>query len=161
MKQIPLSQGQFALVDDEDFEWLNQWKWQALKHRDSFYAVRNTGGRIARKCIFMHRLIMGLTDSKIEVDHEDLNGLNNQRNNLRKATRSQNAANMRSRKNSSSKYLGVYWDNNRQKWSAAITKNYKKKFLGYYDNETDAAKAYNDAAAKTHGEFANINKIAA
>jgi hypothetical protein len=161
MKQIQLTQGLVALVDDTDFEWLNQWKWHALKHRDTFYAARNSGGRLNRKYIFMHRLILGIVDSKIEVDHEDLNGLNNSRSNLRQATRSQNAANIPSRKNSSSKYLGVYWDKSRQKWAAAITKNYKKTFLGYFENEHEAATAYNKAATEIHAEFANLNKVAA
>jgi hypothetical protein len=123
MRQILLTQGLVALVDDVDFEYLNQWKWHALKHRESFYAARNSGGRLNRKYIFMHRLILGLTDSKIEVDHKDLNGLNNQRNNLRPASRSQNAANIPSRMGSSSKHLGVHWDNTKKKWASGITKN--------------------------------------
>lgn len=161
MKEITLTRGMVALVDNADYEWLNQFKWHALKHRDTFYAARNCGGRKNRSYVFMHRLILKLSDSKVEVDHSDRNGLNNQRQNLREATRSQNAANAPSRKNSSSSFLGVYWDNTRKMWTAGITKNYKKKFLGYFDNEIEAATAYNKAAIIIHGEFANINKITA
>lgn len=161
MKEITLTQGKVALVDDSDYEYLNQFNWHALKHRDTFYAARWIGGRKNKKYFYMHRVILGLTDSKIEGEHADNNGLNCQRYNLRIATRSQNAANIPSRKNSSSKYLGVYWATSRKKWVAAITKNYKSKYLGQFDNEIEAAQKYNEWAKIIHGEFANLNKITA
>lgn len=161
MKQIPLTQGQFALVDDKDFDYLNQWKWCAVKYKNGYYAQRTSYPlNEKQKKIIMHRLILGLTDSKILGEHADRNTLNNQRSNLRVATKSQNAVNVSSRQNSTSKYLGVCWKNRDRKWVAQITKDYKKKFIGYFDNEIDAAIAYNKKAIEMFGEFANLNKIA-
>lgn len=154
MKLIPLSQGKFSQVDDEDFEWLNQWKWYAYKGiNDVFYVARSIG----RKQIKMHRLILGLTIFEERGDHIDHNGLNNQRINLRKCTHQENCKNRKSAKGSSSKYLGVRLKINR--WNARITVLKKQKHLGYFKTEIDAAKAYNEAAIKYHGEFANLNKF--
>ena len=100
MKEIPLTQGEVALVDDEDYEWLNQWRWYVLKARHTFYAVRFDGGRTQS----MHREIMCNPVGK-EVDHSDMDGLNNQRINLRIATRSQNHKNVNPY--GVSAYLGV------------------------------------------------------
>lgn len=155
---------QEILIDDSDFEWLNQWKWSI--HRGTgnktLYANRRdykTYGYKNPKEVLMHRLILGLTDSSICADHKDGNGLNNQRENLRLATRSQNAANIL-RKAKSSKYNGVCWHKSNNKWAAQLKKNGKVYSLGCFKNEEDAAKAYNEAAIQFHGEFARLNKIA-
>lgn len=162
VKQIPLTQNQFALVDAEDYEYLMQWKWYALfkPNGNCFYAVRNSetlNGR--RKMIKMHRLIMN--NPKINVDHIDHNTLNNCRSNLRVATHSQNMANRNSKKNGTSQYLGVGWHKVVNKWYAGISKDNKSIHIGVFKNEIDAALAYNKKAIEIHGEFANLNLIPA
>lgn len=162
MKEIKLTQGKFTQVDDEDYDYLKQFKWIATNPGGNiYYAVRKQkmeNGKRGRN-IRMHREILGITDPRINGDHKDHNGLNNQRYNLRVATPAQNRANSRPVKNSSSKYLGVYWNKAARKWRAKIKKDYKGIYLGSFTNEIDAAKAYNDAAIKFHGEFANLNII--
>lgn len=93
------------------------------------------------------------------VDHKDRNPSNDKIGNLRAAIKSQNMANCNSRKNSSSKYLGVSWDKRTKRWSAELTINHKLLHLGLFKIEEDAALAYNKAAKIHHGEFANINII--
>lgn len=161
MKQILLTQGQVALVDDEDYEYLNQRKWFAKKDRNNFYVARQVHVSVGKqKMVFMHRVILNIEDIKIEVDHFDSNGLNNQRCNLRTATRSQNCANRVSFKNSTSKYKGVGWVKRQNKWHAKIRKNGQVKHLGFFDNENEAAMVYNKAALEMHGGFAHLNNIA-
>ena len=156
MKLISLTQGQFAQVDDDDFEVLNQWKWCAQNTKTGFYAARkdSTG-----YYILMHRLILGLTDKSIKGEHIDRNSLNNQRYNLRKATHAQNMSNRRVLTKTSSKYLGVRWFARDKKWYAGITKDNKSMHIGSFDTEIEAALAYNNAAKKLHGEFANLNLL--
>lgn len=161
MKQIPLSQGKFALVDDEDYEFLMQWKWCAHKEYNTYYAIR--GRRALEKTgatkIKMHRQILGITDPKILVDHIDHNGLNNQRSNIRQCTHHQNLMNS-GRVSGVSKFRGVWWDKARSKWEAGLRMKYIKKYLGRFDSETDAAIAYNKAAKEHFGEFAFLNEVA-
>lgn len=156
MKTIELTQGKVTLVDDEDYDFLMQWKWHAMiKKEDYRYAAR----RKNKKVLIMHRVIMNATDIKIAVDHKDHDGLNNQKSNLRLCINAQNICNRRtSIHKSSSKYLGVYLSNWAvKKWKAQITKNNQKFFLGHFDSEEDAACAYDAAAKRLHGEFANLN----
>jgi len=159
MKQIPLSQGKFALVDDEDFEELNKFKWCAIKDRNTFYAVRTTSYK-KEGCVTtirMHRFILNIKNINILCDHKDRNGLNNQKHNLREATNLQNIVNTKSRKNTSSKYKGVTWNKKSKKWRANIEKGGVKKHLGLFTNEEEAAKAYDEMAKIYHGEFACLN----
>lgn len=144
-----------VLVDDKDYDYLSQFNWSLLKDENTFYASRRCG----KKRLKMHREILGISDPNIKIDHKDLNGLNNQRNNLRLATNSQNNRNRRSYKNSSSKYLGVTWRKHSTAWEASIKSDGKNNYLGHFKNEIDAALAYNNAAKKLHGEFANLNNI--
>lgn len=158
MKQIPLGKsGKFALIDDEDYELISQYKWRSHdSHGRAIYASRTVLVNGKEFFISMHRFIMGCVkgDGKI-VDHKDGNGLNNQRSNLRICT---NAENQRNKKPSGrSKYLGVCW--HITKWKASININGKQKHIGLYKNEVDAAIAYNKMAEKHHGEFARLNKI--
>lgn len=155
MKEIKLTRGLTALVDDEDYELLNSTKWYAEKYTHTFYARK----RINNKLVSMQNFLLNV-HSPLRVDHIDGNGLNNQRSNLRVCTHRQNMLNVgKRRKNPSSQYLGVSYDKSRRKWSASMGINYKSIPLGRYDTEIGAAIAYNEAAKKHHGEFAKLNVI--
>lgn len=159
MKEIQLTQGKVALVDDEDFEYLNQWKWHALISRNTFYAIRHL--RIEKKIvksILMHRFIMN-TDKYLVVDHLNGNTLDNRKYNLRNCTHSENIRNQKLSIKNTSGYKGVSWSINKKKWVVQIQCENKKIFIGYFINSIDAAIAFNEAAIKYHGEFANLNKI--
>ena len=151
MIKILLTQDKFALVDDEDFELISQYKWYAHRKTKRNYYAETT---IKQKHILMHRLIMNAQDSE-EVDHINGDGLNNQRHNLRLCTRQQNAFNRKSNKNK--KFKGIVWRSKRNKWEAYITIDGKYKFLGHFKIEIKAAKAYDIAAKKHFGEFARLN----
>ena len=157
MKEILLTQGKVALVDDEDFEVLNKVKWAAHKMSNIFYAARNgTPINGKQKTILMHREILR-PPKELHVDHVDHNGLNNQRHNLRIATRSQNMHNQGKRINNTSGYKGVCWDKQNKKWRTQIKLNGKIIFLGYFPTKEDAHTAYVKACHKYHGEFARPN----
>ena len=158
MKEIKLTKGYVALVADEDYELISKFKWFANVQKDGYIrAVKNK----TLKCNHtkMHRMILNVINPKILIDHKDGNPLNNQRYNLRICNDSQNVCNIRSAKNSTSKYLGVSFCKSTKKWRATIFKDYKQKSLGRYNTENEAALAYNEAAIKEHGEFANLNSI--
>jgi hypothetical protein len=158
MKEIKLTQGKVALVDDEDFEYLNQWKWCAGEHGKTFYVRRNGYINGKRRTIQMHWLIMGDMEGK-EIDHKDGNGLNNQRDNLRFGTHRQNGMNCRKR-GSKSKYKGVYIqfvDGKCPIIGAGIKLNGKSVYIGRFKTEEEAARKYDEIALKEFGEFANIN----
>jgi len=155
MKEIELTRGKKALVDDEDYDWLNAKKWYAEKFTHTYYARKRENNIL----ISMQNIILNVS-SPLRVDHIDGNGLNNQRSNLRIATHRQNMINIgKRRKNPTSKYKGVSFDKSRNKWTASMGVNYKCISLGRYNTEEEAAIAYNEAAKKTHGEFARLNII--
>jgi hypothetical protein len=160
MKTITLSQNKVALVDDEDYDFLNQWKWCAIKYKNgNYYAVRHPEwDPITKKqiTIHMHRLIMNAPDS-LEVDHWDSNTLNNQKDNLRLATHSQNQSNRGKTKRNTSGYKGVSLCKKTNKWRALIKFNKKSIHLGYFNNIIDAARAYDQKAIELFGEFAKLN----
>jgi len=158
MKEIKLTQGKVALVDDEDYEWLNQWKWHAMpsKSKRNFYAVRNEKQENGHRTIYMHVFIMGKIIG-LKVDHGDCDELNNQRYNLRHCTHQENCRNAKHRINCSSEYKGVFWDGKMKKWRASIRVNGKANHLGFFDIETDAAEAYRASSTKHFGEFAKTN----
>lgn len=156
VKKIPLTQGKFALVDDEDFEWLNQFKWHVTKERNCFYArstnyVTQTATNPIIKAVRMHRLILNLKKDEF-ADHIDGNGLNNQKNNLRKATIRQNAQNRKHGKKKTSKYPGVHWKLSIRKWVAQLKIKGKYVHAGTYFNELDAFNAYKKAVHELTGE---------
>lgn len=160
MKRIPLTQGQVAFVDDADFEWLSRWKWYAIRAKRTFYAVRNLvpampGGN--QTPLRMHRAITRALEG-IEVDHEDGNGLNNVRKNLRQATKQQNQFNRRKPEGtSSSKFYGVCWHKQHRKWRANINLSGRYKHLGYFEAEIEAARAYDAAANARSDVFCHLN----
>jgi hypothetical protein len=157
VKTIPLTKGYSALVSDEDYERVAAHKWQSLVGKNTVYAVRTvTVGFKKRRQLWLHRLILGVTDPKIDVDHEDRNGLNCQRYNLRPATRSQNMCNQRKRRGRS-QYKGVTWYKAGGKWVAQIGLNGKRSHLGYFTDERQAAIAYDSAARELFGAFAHTN----
>lgn len=157
MREIKLTQGKVALVDDEDFERLNTHKWCVMKTYGLFYAVRHTP-KPNRRTILMHREIIGAQPGQM-VDHIGGNGLNNQQANLRFCTNAQNVRNAKKRQGGTSHFKGVCYDADRGTWIAQIIVNYKGKHLGRFENEEDAAMAYNRAAKKYFGEFARLNYI--
>lgn len=162
MKTITLTQGKVALVDDEDFDRLNRHKWYArkyaLKNRMTWYAVRNlTVAPGKQTTLQMHREIAAVAGI-CQTDHRDGNGLNNQRENLRPATRRQNQQNQRKRPDCSSRFKGVCWNEESRKWQANIRVNGYKRYLGLFEVEEDAADAYDEAATRLFGEFALTNQ---
>lgn len=158
MKTISLSQNKVALVDDADFEWLNQWKWSAYKGKGTFYAARSIyKGHKKVAQVQMHALIIG-TPKGMDTDHRDGNGLNNQRLNLRICTHAQNQQNQATYTQvKSSKFKGVSQYKHTNKWCAGISICGKRKWLGYFESEIDAANAYDKAAREYYGEFARTN----
>ena len=158
-RRIPLTKGKFAIVDPGDYERLSKYKWHALQYRDTCYAVR-IGRKSEARCgknIWMHRAVLGLADGMM-CDHINHNGLDNRRANLRPATHSQNMQNRPKRRTKChSKYKGVSFRTAHKKWVADIQVNGKPIFLGYFDSEIKAARAYDRAAKKYHGQFAALN----
>jgi len=157
MKRIELTQGQIALVDDTDYDWLNQYKWCAYKPpTGGFYAKREESGRT----ILMHRQILGLEKGdKRQGDHQNHNTLDNRRENIRICSCQQNQRNRKPRLNISSVYKGVSWYKRCKKWQAHIQMNKKRKHLGYFKREREAAFAYNEVARNLFGEFAWLNPV--
>ncbi len=156
-KQIPLTQGKFAIVDSEDFKRLNQWKW----YFNAGYALRgqrNFGCKGNCVKIYMHRLIAE-TPEGMQTDHINGDRLDNRKCNLRAATISQNIMNQKPQIGCSSKFKGVFWNNRINKWQCQIKSNKKYKYIGVFDSEDNAAKAYNNAAMELHGEFARLNIV--
>lgn len=155
--KIPLTQGKFALVDKLDESLISPHKWFANRQGNTYYAGRNiTDKPYIQTFISMHRLILGLKKGET-ADHINGDGLDNRRSNLRKCTIQQNTFNKHRTKKGSSQYKGVCWQKQARKWRAYIKKDYKGIYLGLYESEVDAAKAYNKAAIKHFGEYANLN----
>lgn len=156
-KEIPLTQGKVALVDDDDFEVLNQVKWHVTYHVGyTAYAVHSMGPRSRVKSVYMHRQIMNAPDG-VEVDHINGNGLDNRRENLRLATPAENCRNSPKQRRNTSGYKGVTWHKRARRWMAQIGIDGKTICVGYFKNPKDAAKAYDAHARELHGIFARTN----
>lgn len=160
MKEIQLTQGFVALVDDANFDLLNQFKWQAKVHKRIVYAARTIRiSKNKRKEIKMHRVVMGVTDGNIHIDHINHNGLDNREENLRTCTHKQNHGNRRKPIGCTSAYKGVSWHNGHKKWVVQIIDSGQRIFISGFDKEIDAAKKYNELAVLHFGEFANLNIV--
>lgn len=151
VREIGLTQGKVAIVDDEDYKWLNQYRWYAShekrsKNRDLFYAYSKFKGESS---VPMHREILGVKKGQI-VDHIDGDGLNNQKHNLRLVSQRQNCQNKHIKK--SSKYPGVCWNSRTKKWISGIRINQIKKQLGVFKTEKEAFEAYKKAVHEYTGE---------
>jgi hypothetical protein len=158
-KQIPLTRGMFAIVDDEDFERVNQFKWHAGKQGNIWYAIRTVRKPNKRLGIkgageSLHRRIRNFPESL--TDHINGNGLDCRKSNMRDCTSVQNARNSRGHSDSISKYKGVsFWSG---KWRAQIFHSGTKHHIGHgFKNAKTAARAYDEAAKKYFGEFARTN----
>ena len=156
MKRIPLTQGKFALVDDEDFAYLNQWKWYASTNNDiEWYAIRNVYKGKTHRLLKMHRVIT-LAKKGSLVDHRNGQSLDNRRTNLRVCTKSQNNMNhQRLPSHNSSGHMGVSWDKARQKWFAKIAINKKQIALGRFTELAIAVEIRKKAEQKYFKEFAS------
>lgn len=143
----------FAVVDDEDYERIarHRWRFQGRPGTPQSYAVCNHAGRY----LYMHRLIVDAPPG-LEVDHIDGNGLNNRRCNLRVCSRRDNLRNMRPRVGTS-RFKGVSWNRGDQRWQAEISIDRRRKYLGRFHDEIEAALAYDEAARAAFGEFARLN----
>lgn len=149
-KLIRLPQGKFCIVDTEDYEYLNQWKWDI-----------SPLGYVTRAWIRIHRVIMKAPDD-MEVDHINGDLLDNRKCNLRICTHAQNSKNRKPNKNGKSKFKGVTWREEKKKstsrrWRVRISIDGKRIHVGDYITEREAAIAYNNAALKYHGEYARLN----
>lgn len=154
MKTINLTKGLVAKVSEEDFDYLNQWKW----HFDGRYPARTAWDSMikAERKVYMHRVIM---EAQF-VDHINGDKLDNRRENLRAVTKSQNNMNQsQQKKQKHSKYKGVSWDKSRNKWMAYCKKDGKMNYLGRFTDENEAALAYNNKASELFGEFAKLNEV--
>jgi len=156
MKEITLTQGRVALVDDEDYEELNKYKWCAVKLHGIYYAKRQQKIRKdVEKVILMHRQI---TNFKYKmIDHIDHDGLNNQKYNLRSCNQAQNTANSRPYENNTSGLKGVCWHKIGKKWVSQIGFNNNLIYLGLFNDKNDAGRAYDKKAIELFGEFAVLN----
>jgi hypothetical protein len=154
-EEIQLSHGKIAIVDDNDFEWLSQWKWSYNGHG---YAERVICRNGIQSHIIMHRLIINTPDN-MDTDHINHNGLDNRRCNLRVCTPSQNQANQRMRSDNTSGRIGVSWKKQKGKYESYIRHNGKLLYLGSFDDINKASDVYQLKAKELFGEFAEINRI--
>lgn len=163
--EIPLTRGYIALVDDEDAEVVMQFKWRSMiaprRYGPSvIYAVRSVvfprvDGRQRSITVYLHRFLM---PGHRGIDHKDRDGLNNRRSNIRPSNQTLNNANQKPREfNKSSRFRGVTRCGDRDRWRAQIGVRRKQIFLGHFDDEESAARAYDAAAQKYFGEFASPN----
>lgn len=156
MRKIPLTQNNLALVDDDDYEKISEYKWR----NHNGYAARTTPRSAeVRTTILMHREILGDIPEGMDVDHINGNKSDNRRSNLRIVTRQQNCHNSPKRARNTSGYKGVSFDKRKNKWRARLRHEGSELFLGYFENKHDAARMCNFWASDLFGEFARLNVI--
>jgi hypothetical protein len=155
---IPLTQEKFAIVDAEDYEWLNRWKWFAHKNRHTFYAIRRSHVDGKWGHVKMHREILGLIHGDGQLcDHKNRNGLDNRKENLRIATYSLNNYNRKMSVNNTSGYRGVSWQTHNRRWIVHVPVNGTQTYFGSFTDVIEAAKAYDAVALKYWGNDAALN----
>jgi hypothetical protein len=155
-REIQLTQGRVATVDSEDFEWLSKLKWCAHERGRTWYARREA----SNKTIFMHRAILEYHSYDLtsgEVDHINGDGLDNRKSNLQVITHAENIRKSKMPVNNKSGFRGVSWHKGDDRWQAIIEVNNIKKYIGSFKSKIEAALAYNEAATKYFGKFANLN----
>jgi hypothetical protein len=157
-RKIFLGEGFYTIVDLSDYYLLNNFRWSAKRDRRNIYAVRFLNEPLKQATIVsLHRIILNSPPNFL-VDHKNGHTLDNRRENLRLATRSQNVHNKcKTQSETSSKFIGVSLEKRRGRWDVRIRHEGKQIWIGAFDNEIDAAKAYDEAAKKYHGEFARLN----
>lgn len=157
-RRIYVGEGRYAMVDPFLFYRLSKYHWTFNSKRERPYAVRYEYlSQNKVKTISMHREIMNFPKGRL-IDHENGNTLDNRIDNLRAATREENAHNKgKTRTKTSSKYIGVYYDKNKNRWIVRIMSKYRKIYVGTFKDEIAAARAHDIAARKYHGEFARLN----
>lgn len=154
MKEIPLTKGLVAIVDDDDFDELSKFNWHAQNGK---YAARRGLRDGKSKIILMHREICKLSsDDKRLVDHKDMNTLNNAKENLRICTKAQNQQNHRMPSTNKSGIKGVHWHKSRSKWMASIRSNGKLYYIGHFESKEQAEVEHKKFATRLHGEFARF-----
>jgi hypothetical protein len=156
---IRLAGPRYAKVDPADYQRLRKYEWFALKGTRNFYAVRRARGPKGNRFFttYMHRELMDVGEGLL-VDHVNQDSMDNRRANLRPATRAENIRNRKKFSNSSgSRYKGIYLNKNHKRWVARITFAKKRIHLGIVRDDIEAARAYDRAALKYHGEFASLN----
>lgn len=153
MVELELTQGYVTVLDKEDLHLVSNHKWSLHNASDkNLYAISGEDG----KNNLMHRVILGITDPNIKIDHRDGDGLNNRRMNLRICTMSQNQWNVGIRQDNTSGFKGVSKHKSSGKWRARITAHNKVHYLGHYKTPEEAYAAYCSAALELHGEFARV-----
>lgn len=157
MKEIGLSRGLVAIVDDDIYEQLANHKWHALNIRGRFYAARTTWPE--RKMVLMHRQALSISGRSIQIDHIDGNSLNNCRSNLRLCNNAENNRNKALTVSNTSGFKGVSWNSDAKKWNSRIKYNYKTFHIGLYSDLKECALSYDIAALLIHGEFAKTNGV--
>ena len=148
MREIPITKGMVAIVDDEDYEYLSKWKW----YYSCGYAKRKIWKNGIARSMSMHRDILKPT-RELHIDHINHNGLDNRKNNLRLCTQSQNMGNSIMRSDNTSGKRGVIWNKGRHKWMAQINCGGKHFYLGLFVNMEDACNVYDKKAEELFGEY--------
>jgi len=155
--QIPLPCGRSVLVDDEDAERLSGYPWRLSQYGYAIRTKDSSDPPPAPETISMHREICNAPDG-VEVDHRNMDRLDNRRENMRLCTRCENQQN-RVASGETSDYKGVCWDATHEKWIVRIQSDGKRRHLGRFHSEVRAAMVYNEAAKKLHGSYARLNEI--
>lgn len=157
VREIPLTKGKVALVDDDDFERVNAHKWTLRTQKGKSYAHRKLRVNGKQTSQYLHRFILGITGRE-QGDHKNGDGLDNTRGNLRRATQYQNNCNRGPQRNNRTGFKGVFFDPRyRRPFKASVWADGKCAYVGTFDTAEEAARAYDAKAKELHGEFAWLN----